>query len=177
MKPTTFARITLFMHYLLLLGALAYLYFQNSDAAGDSFLFGVTFIWFFLAIFWILPYSILVLLLLLWSRGKTMKTIRTVYVLAPFALAFIALLTYAAVYLGSSLYNRDFVEGLGAFAFVSLISIPASLVFGYIFVGIALILFRLLTRVGFLEEQEAQEPDVRTLAIPTTYSPEEGPRL
>ncbi|HUF00125.1 MAG TPA: hypothetical protein VMN99_12785 [Anaerolineales bacterium] len=178
MKSTTYARLALFLPYLLLLEAVIYLYLQNPDAAGEGTLYGINLVWFFLAIFWIVPYSILVILLLTWSKSKSIQKIKKAYTLAPFALVIITLITYAIIYVATSLYNGGFLEGFGAFAAISLISIPADLVLGYLFVGIALLLFRLLTKIGFIKDHEAQETAVElSSTIPPTYSSEDGPRV
>ena len=160
MKSTTYARLALFLPYLFLLATYIYLNVLQPDTAAEITLNNLSFVWSFSALFWAIPYTILVLCLLIWSRGKSLQKIINAYLLAPFGLSIITFITYTFAYVTISLYTGDFRTGLEWFGFLLLITVLANLLVGYLFVGIALLLYILVKRIGFIKAENAQETGI-----------------
>ena len=145
------------------------------------------------AILWAPLYTWMVVIMLLWGRGKKADEVRTLYLLSPALLAcamgFPALLVgmpgSALMMLWGILHlsNLDFImpvffdnysveQSLSvvlAWAFMAALCI----VIGYAFVGGALLIERVMTRRGlFLEEESLGEVDQRTspLVLPTSVA-------
>src|SRR5687768_4677700 len=87
MTSITFYRLALFLPSLTLIPG----YFLANQS--ESELFDVQFLgisWMVLAGFWIIPYTILVVGLLIWSRGKSSNTIKSVLLMSPCMLMIVA---------------------------------------------------------------------------------------
>lgn len=151
MTSITFYRFALFLPYLTLIPG----YFLANQSASE--LFGVQFLgmsWMVLAGFWIIPYTILVVGLLIWSKGKSSNTIKSVLLRAPLLLMIVAPAVLALFgILGSYLSDPNLrVFFVGLLMFGPLFSAPFSLIVGYIFVVIGLLLFEMLNRFGYIRD-------------------------
>lgn len=165
MKSTTFARLALFLPYLILIeSAVYYIFFDISETESPLEFFNLA--WNFLALFWFLPYTILVTVLLIRSRGKTFEQIKRMFLAAPWMLAGITPVTYMAVLLIGSLISRGFFADFWeVLLFAAAVAIPASLVLGYLFVGFSLLLHRLLIKTRVVRDNDSQtleivQPDI-----------------
>src|SRR5215216_5673761 len=107
MKSTTFSRLALFLPYLILIESAVYFIFYDI-AEKDSPLQTFNIIWNFLAIFWFIPYTILVIILLVRSQGKSSVQIKKMFQSAPIRMMYIAPTTYAAVLIIGSIVKREF---------------------------------------------------------------------
>jgi hypothetical protein len=160
MKPATFARLSLFLPYLILIESAAYFIFHDM-AEKDSLLQTFNILWNFLAIFWVIPYTILVILLLARSRGKTFEQIKKIFRVAPLLLTVMAPATYAMILIVGSIVNREFFEGAWrVLLLASAVSIPASLLLGYSFLGFSLFLYNLLIKMDLIQESNSQQAEV-----------------
>jgi hypothetical protein len=160
MKSTTFARLALFFPYLILIESTVYFIFHNMNEK-DNLLQSFNIIWNFLAAFWFLPYTILVIILMAQSKGKTFAEVKRIFISAPFKLMFIAPASYAAVLLVGSIIKLEFFENAWRILlFAAAVSVPASLLFGYIFFGISLLLHKLLLRIGIVTDNDSQQVDL-----------------
>lgn len=160
MRSTTFARLALFLPYLILLESV--LYFVVYDMGEkDNLLQSFNIAWNFLAIFWAIPYTLLVILLLVRSRGNSFEQIRKLFRSAPLLLTVIAPATYLVVLLIGSLINRGFFQEFWkVLLLAAAVSIPASLLLGYGFLGLSLLLHKVLVKIGFVREEVSQQTEV-----------------
>jgi hypothetical protein len=130
-------------------------------SAKDSLLQTFNIAWNFLAIFWTLPYTILVIFLLAKSKGKSFVVVKRIFLSAPLRLMFIAPASYAVILILGSIINTEFFEsGWRLLAFAGAVSVPASLLLGYTFLGISLFLYKLLVRIGIIKDDDAQQLDL-----------------
>ena len=157
MKSSTFYRLVLFLPYLTLIPGffLARDFLANQSSSGllSARFLGMS--WTVLSGFWIIPYTIVVVGLLIWSKGKSSKIIRSMLLRSPFILMIVMPLVFLIFgYLGS--YSSDpNTSGFSAtFMFLGPIcSVPFSLVIGYMFVVIGLILYQILDKFGYIKDQ------------------------
>ncbi len=160
MKSKTYARLILLLPYLSFVESIGYFKFNNLDYEHLTVLGNVNYYWNFFAIFWFIPYTILAIGLLIWSRNKTIEEIKTTYTRAPIKMMFLtvglfgALMTIAQI--TSIIFNnKDGSGGLGITAimfFSIIIAIPASLIIGYPYVGISLLLYEVLQKIKFIRD-------------------------
>jgi hypothetical protein len=168
MKSSTFARIVLLLPYLLLIESVVY-FIVRDISEEDSLLQSFNILWNFLAIFWYIPYTILVIYLLIWSIGKTTNQIITRYKFAPLMLMFLSMAIFAILFLiGLLLGSESDASGiLMIFGVAAVVTIPASLILGYLFVGISLLLYKLLIKTGFIKDEDLQQIDLEQNPDPT----------
>jgi len=160
MKSTTFARLALFLPYLILIESVVYFIFSDISES-DSLLQSFNIAWNFLAIFWFPPYTILVILLLARSKGKSFAEIKRLFLSAPYWLMITAPVTYTVVLIVGSIADREFFGSAWRFLLLAgAVSIPASLILGYAFVGISLLLYKLLSRIGVISNDDPQQISV-----------------
>ena len=160
MKSTTFARLALLLPYLILVESALYFIFHDISEK-DSLLQTFNLIWNFLAIFWFIPYTILVIILLIRSRGKTFEQIKKMFGSAPLRMMYIAPATYAVILIIGSIVSREFFEGAWRILLLAAgVSIPASLLLGYSFLGFSLLLHKLLLKTGVVIPDDSQQIDV-----------------
>ncbi len=160
MKSTTFARLALFLPYVILVESVVYFIIYDVSEK-DSLLQTFNIAWNFLAAFWFLPYTILVIILMAQSKGKTFAEVKRIFISAPFKLMFIAPASYAAVLLVGSIIKLEFFENdWRILLFAAAVSVPASLLFGYIFLGISLLLHKLLLKIGIVTDNDSQQVDL-----------------
>src|SRR6266508_2901418 len=129
MKSSTFARLALFLPYLILIESVVYFIFYDISEK-DSLIQTFNIVWNFLTIF----------------RS------------APIRMMYIALATYAVILIIGSIVNQDFFES--AWRILSLamaVSIPASLLLGYAFLGLSLLLHKLLLKIGVVRDGDSQQ--------------------
>jgi hypothetical protein len=167
MKSTIFARFALFLPYLLLIESALYFVFRDVSEK-DSLFQTINIIWNFLAIFWFIPYTILVIILLVRSKGKSFAEIKGIFRRAPFMMMIVAPGTYALILIGGSMVDLAFFENAWQILLLAMaVSIPASLLFGYIFLGLSLLLHKLLLKTGVVTEDDSQyihlEPEAATV--------------
>jgi hypothetical protein len=165
MQPTTYARLVLFLPYLFLLGTWAYLIAMDPEMSAGIGLHNLSFVWAYSAMYWVVPYSHLVLCLLIWSRGKSFEMIAVVYSLAPCALAVVTLILFIIVQLAIWIDTGQMWEGLNTFAITGMLTVLADLIVGYVFVVIAFSLFVLLKRIGFIKAAETRTSTVRLFPL------------
>jgi hypothetical protein len=159
MKSTTFARLALFLPYLLLVESAVYFIFYDISEQ-DSLLQTFNIIWNFLSVFWLIPYTLLITILLIQSRGKTFEQIKKLFRSAPLRMMYMAPATYAMVLIIGSIVNREFFESAWRILlFAAVVSLPASLLIGYLFLGISLLLHKLLLKIGVVISNDSNQMD------------------
>ena len=124
----------------------------------DSWIQTFNIAWNFLAIFWFLPYTILVILLLARIRGKSFAEVKRLFLSAPVRLMMISPLSYAIVLIICTIINLEYFENLWRFLlWAVVISIPASLLLGYAFIGISLVVHNLLLKIGVVRDDDSYQ--------------------
>ena len=149
MNSSTYARLALLLPYLPLIQSILYFVFRDISEQ-DSFLQSFNLLWNFLAIFWYVPYTLLVIYLLIWSIRKTSDQIFKRYKFAPVILMFLAAGLYTILFLAGVVLGEDSELGgiLMIFGIAAVAAVPASLILGYAFVGISLLIYKLFLRMG-----------------------------
>lgn len=158
MNSITFYRLALFLPYLTLIPG----YFLTKDFLANqssSGLLSAQFLgmsWMVISGFWIIPYTIFVIGLLIWSKDKSINTIRSWFLRSPFMLMLVSPLVFVVIgVLGS--YSSD-LNISGSLATVSLIglicSAPLALIIGYVFIVFALLLYEILNKFGYIKDEE-----------------------
>jgi uncharacterized membrane protein YidH (DUF202 family) len=157
MSSKTFAGLILFLPFCTLVESIGYFLVFDSSLEDPSVVETINTFWNFLAIFWCIPYGILVTWLLIWSRQQTIEQIDNRFRLAPTILMSIAcglylLLALVMGLLGEHHPLNTYGGGTTAFLIMAAISIPASLGAGFGFVGLAFLLHRLFLKSGLLRD-------------------------
>jgi hypothetical protein len=102
-------------------------------------------------IVWGIPYTALTLGLLLWSIQKPESTIYKVFALSPF---FLAVLTLAEIVLIYFWPPQVFpLGGLTEFLSITLVVVIPTLLFGYAFVGIGILVYKAMGRLDLLRTE------------------------
>lgn len=155
LKSSNFARLALLLPYLPLVESILYFVFRDLSEQ-DSFLQSFNLLWNFLAIFWYVPYTLLVVYLLIWSIRKTTDQIFKRYKFAPVILMFLAAGLYSILFLVGLVLGEESELGgiLMIFGIAAVVAVPASLILGYAFVGISLLIYKLFLRMGWVKEDE-----------------------
>ena len=162
MKSTTFYRLLLGLPYLFLIPGFFIMrdYFRPlatgvpNASSSNIFEFIVAF-WGITGIFWIIPYTFFAIGLLLWSIGKSKETIRTWFTRSPFVLMMLSPFFYLLISpFQGALTDKDVAGTFGAYICIgAACSMPLSLIFGFIFVGIGLLFHSILTSMGFIKDE------------------------
>jgi hypothetical protein len=152
MKSTTYARLVLLLPYLTLVESVGYFKVYEYEYENAAVLQVINEFWNFFAFFWFIPYTILVIYLLIWSRRKTTEQIEYTYTLAPFMMMFVSIVSYLAILITGSLFDQGFYKGLGGILIIAaIVAVPASIIFGYIFVGISFLGYKFLQKLNLIE--------------------------
>ena len=153
MSSKNYARIILLLPYFFLIEALIYSKLHPEYYETVTRLDKINDFWLAFARYWFVPFTILAVYLLLWSRNKTVEEIRFQYSISPFILLFISGLFYLAVLIVHLIFvSVDYKSGVGFIGFIIFSSIPMYLVIGYAFVGIAFMLYFVLKRIGMITD-------------------------
>ncbi|MFT3891643.1 MAG: hypothetical protein QM730_08435 [Anaerolineales bacterium] len=189
MKRRTFYQLSLSLPYILLIVTGAFTYFADGlnvfndvPDSGLSIITGMMVFYTIAGIVWGPLYTWMVVVMLLWGRGRSTEEIRRLYLLSPVLLACSMGIPVLITDPASS--GRFFLEGIlrmnnmgfavpaiivqgyeessSVIGFAWLFMAAISILVGYIFVGIAMWLERVLTKRGKFKE----ETDI----LPTTTS-------
>jgi hypothetical protein len=153
MKPRTYFRLALLFPYLLwgicILTFLPLSTLEISEAWNVA-LMPVTF-YVFGIILWFVPYTLLAIGLGFWSRNKSTSALRTMALAAPIPFTLLMLAEGVLVNLPAESFSIFIKEILDQSIVIGIFS----LVFGYICVGIALGIFKLLQGKNLIAEETA----------------------
>ena len=166
MKTSTFARLSLLIPFLvwgicLLLVLLVNALFPDSFSSSETFtlssVVGLVLIFYLIGIpFWLVPYLLVALVLLILSFRSRPKVLKTVSILSPFAMAMLVMIeltTLSMNSLESSLPTFDLSsiskDSIGAIAMFVIITI----FWGYLCVGIGLGLYKLFRHYGIIKDE------------------------
>lgn len=150
MKPKNFLRLTLLLPYILwgICLLIFYLTSQITSAVWDILLMPFR-IYTFGIILWFIPYTLLALGLLIWSRNKSTKAIYRIYSISPILLLIFMILESIVI----SMNTGEMVDGMKSTLASSLSLGVLSLIFGYVCVGIGAGLNKFLQANNFIKEE------------------------
>lgn len=166
MTSITFYRLALFLPYLTLIPGyyLARDYFVNLSPSG---IFSAQFLGLSSIVitgFWLIPYTIFVTGLLIWSRGKSSNTVRSWFLRSPFILMMIAPIIFMIIGALTAYSSGPDMQGnLAAVTLIGIIcSVPLSLIIGFIFIVLALLLYEILNKLGYIRDENESQEDMTT---------------
>ena len=143
MKPHTYFRLALLTPFLLwVIALLAGLLLYQFKTPTEFTIILMTPILFYTIgiIMWFLPYMIVAIGLWIWSRNKSVSTLRNAALTAPVVFYMILLLEALVEYV----FSANLIESIQEVFEMSAILGIVSLLFGYLCVGIAFAVFKIL---------------------------------
>ncbi len=160
MKSTTFYRLVLGLPYVVLIpGFFAMrdyfrpMFTEAPDPSSGGWLGLIGAFWGVTGIFWIIPYTLFAIGLLLWSIGRSKETIRTWFARSPFILMMLSPLFFLAL-LPFHFTDENSAGAFSAYVIIGIVcSAPFSLIFGFIFVGIGLLIHSILTSLSLIKDE------------------------
>jgi len=153
MKTKTFARLSLFLPNLVLIESAFYFVYHKLDNKLLSVTQNFNYLWNFLAIFWFIPYTILVIGLLIWSKEKSNKEIEAKFETSPFILIGTATATYMVVFLiGIAIDINSAATLFWGFLLLTVFSVIGSIILGFTFIIITHLLYKLLQTIKFIKD-------------------------
>ncbi|MBN8582363.1 MAG: hypothetical protein J0L96_16980 [Anaerolineae bacterium] len=155
MKPHTYFRLALLTPFFLWgIALLAGLLLYQFKTPPDFIIILMTPILFYTIgiIMWFLPYMIVAIGLWIWSRNKSVATLRNAALTAPVVFYMILLLEALVVYV----FSANLIESTQEVFEMSAILGIVSLLFGYLCVGIAFAVFKIL-QIKKVIVQEVEE--------------------
>jgi hypothetical protein len=101
-------------------------------------------------ILWGIPYTLLALGLLIWSRKKSASVIYKVFVFSPILLSLLTAVEAALVSFSS---QQSILINLQNFLSYAAVLVVPSLAFGYFFIIVAFLLYKALSRLNILKAE------------------------
>lgn len=158
MKAITYIRLSLLTPYiiwLVLAGSISL--YSNAFAATPSSpimdaIAMPIFIYVVGVLLWGIPYSLLAIILGIWSRNQEARRIARIFAFSPPALALLIIIQVVILFLldGDSI-SPDFGS------IILMLSI-LSIVYGYIIIGIIMGIYKILNRGGYVKDKEETPP-------------------
>jgi len=150
MKPRTFFGLALLIPYLIwVICAIVIVLLPSFDATKILDLVLLPIIYYMLGVIvWFIPYTILAFSLWIWSKGKSTEAIKRLVGIAPLLLFILTWIEFVAVVFPTYTspepieYLLDLTVLLGGF----------SVGFGYLIIGIALGIYKLLQKKRFIQD-------------------------
>ena len=101
------------------------------------------------AVLWFIPYTLLAICMWTWSKNKSAASLRKLGLSAPIIFSGLMVIEYSIILFTN---NSSITAWAGTMGFLALL-IFSSLVFGYLFVGIALVVFNNLQAKNLVLEE------------------------
>lgn len=166
MTSITFYRLALFLPYLTLIPGY-YLVRDDLVNLSPSGIFSAEFLVLssiVLTGFWLIPYTIFVTGLLIWSRGKSRYTVRSWFLRSPFILMMIAPIIFMIIGALRAYSSGPDLQGflVGVTLIGMLCSVPLSLSIGLIFTVLALLLYEILNKLGYIRDEDESQAGMTT---------------
>ena len=151
MKSRTYFGITLLIPYLLwgICGIIAALLSKQEISETWNMILLPVFYYLIGIIFWFIPYTILAIGMWIWSKGRSIKSVKTLILIAPFVLFILTWIEMAAITLPgqSAAESGNYILGISA------LTGGFSIVFGYFCIGIALGIYKLLKKRNMIMDE------------------------
>lgn len=155
MKPVTYFRFALLLPYLLWgLSALVIAVAPQETSPTWTTLLMPVYFYAFGVLVWFIPYTVLAIGMWVWSRDKSATSLFKAAMISPLVLVVFMVIETALV----SLPSQSMSEFGSAFPGQILVLGGFSLVFGYVCVGIALGIYRLLQTRRIIAQEPSAEP-------------------
>jgi hypothetical protein len=167
MKPKTFLILSLFLPYLFWIMTLLLMALPTNSTI-QEIVIGFSFFYSFGILFWGVPYTTLVIGIILWSRKKSAKEVYRVLAQSPLWLALITLGEFLLVFFYSALTSdppTDFTRGFVNTIVYSCIAIFGIFIYGYTFVFLGEGLYSAFERRKWIRTEEGNSPDASSLEI------------
>jgi len=162
MKTQTYIRFSLLIPYLLWAICAGIVLIINSlpnevnmdSMSVTSIISYLTFFYTFGILLWGIPYTILAISLGLWSRTKDTQKIVKVFSLSPFLFAAFLLVETLLLFLDWSNIGNGLTSQFSDVSSSVLALTGFAFVYGYLCIGIVVLLYKLLKRIALIKEQE-----------------------
>jgi len=99
-------------------------------------------------IFWFIPYTLLAILMWMWSKNKSVTSLRKLGLRAPIIFSILVIIEYSII-----LFSETGTTGWGEIAGFFALLIVCCLFFGYVSVGTALAVFKFLQSKNLVAEE------------------------
>jgi len=154
MKPRTYFRVALLFPYLLwvICALIVFIFSQQETSTDWSIVLMPVFYYAFGILLWFIPYTLLASGMWIWSRNKPAESLFRAGMSSPFLLGILMIIEGALVYLPDDGMVDLAKELPGQIIFLG----GLSLVFGYLCVGIALGIYKLLKAKKIISEEVPQ---------------------
>src|SRR5688572_25355602 len=165
MKPKTFLIAMLFLPYVCWLVALLLSTSRNSliDYPVLGSILGIlifaSVIFMGGIVFWGIPYTLLVIGLLIWSKNKSATKIYIVFFYSPLLLTALTTILFLIIGLGSALisgFQTALAENLFSSIWFSFLAALGIGIFGYFFVGISAGIYKILEYLKIIKNEEGE---------------------
>lgn len=176
MKTRTYARLSLLIPILiwavgLLLLLALYVLFPDSQSGSETpavvAVIGMFLVFYVIGIiYWLIPYLLVSLILVLVSFRSTEKVIKVVYMLSPILMAIVIVILVAVLTIAPAEgpllvgdLTSSFLDSLGTGGLFTIIT----LIWGYICVGLGFGIYKLLQRFGMIKTEEKLNSETITV--------------
>jgi glucan phosphoethanolaminetransferase (alkaline phosphatase superfamily) len=167
MKPKTLLLALLFLPYLIWTIAIPFMALPTTSTL-QGIVTGFSIVYTFGIVFWGIPYTILVIGVLFWSRKKSAKEVYAVLSQSPLWLALITVVELLIVYLYWVLTSKirfSPVEDLGNLVVYSFVAMFAIFIYGYAFVFLSKGVYRAFERLKWIKDEEGISHDASSSDI------------
>jgi hypothetical protein len=156
MKPKTLLLLLLFLPYLIWVIAIPFVVLPTKSTL-QGIITGFSIVYTLGIVFWGIPYTVLVIGVLFWSRKKSTKEVYAVLSQSPLWLALIMVVELLIVYLYWVLNSEigfSPLEDLGNLLVYSFVAMFAIFIYGYAFVFLSKVVYRAFERRKWLKDEE-----------------------
>jgi len=101
------------------------------------------------AALWFIPYTLLAIGMWFWSKNKSIASLRKLGLSAPIVFSGLMTIEYSIIMLANNSSTTDWAGTIGILALLMF----SSMVFGYLFVGIAMVIFNGLQSKNLIAEE------------------------
>ena len=104
------------------------------------------------AIFWFIPYTLLAIGMWFWSKNKSIASLRKLGLSAPIVFSGLMSIEYSILIFADNSSTTDWAGTIGFFALI----IFSSLVVGYLFVGIVLVIVNNIQKERYVQSESKE---------------------
>jgi hypothetical protein len=110
--------------------------------------------------YWGVPYTILVVGLLLWSRNKSEKEFDVFLSCSPILLALLTIAELTVLYLYFVLTSQVYLMDFYDFTWSLFLAVLGSFIYGYAFLFVGKTIYRILESLGFIKDDKEPTVDI-----------------
>ncbi len=156
MKPKTLLLLLLFLPYLIWVIAIPFVALPTKSTL-QGIITGFSIVYTLAIVFWGIPYTVLVIGVLFWSRKKSAKEVYAILSQSPLWLALLTVAELLIVYLYWVLTSEirfSPLEDLGNLLVYSFVAMFVIFIYGYAFVFLSKAVYRAFERRKWLKDEE-----------------------